>query len=416
MPAGKTAILHYSAPPVVGGVESVIAAHAGEFARAGLSVAVIAGRGEASALPTGVRFIQIPAMDSQHPEILRAGDRLNAGEVPEDFEQLAGRLEKDLTPAVSQFDVLIVHNILTKHFNLPLTAALHRLLNSGAARRVIAWCHDLTWTSPGSRSLVHPGYPWDLLRTPHPRVTYVAISEQRQEEICASFGLPREQIQVITNGVDPRTLLGLSQEGLDLGGRLGLWEADLVLLMPVRITRAKNIEYGLELTYALKRRGLQPRMVVSGPPDPHDPASLRYYHELRARRAELGVEDEVRLVYESGEDPLTPRTITAETVGELYRLADAVFLPSQREGFGLPVLEAGLAGVPVVCTGVPAAREIAPEDELIFDPNTPSDELAGRILDWLESQPTSRLHRKSRRYTWKSIFDRLILPLLEEQP
>lgn len=417
MRIGKTAILHYSAPPVVGGVETVIAAHAAEFSRAGLPLAVIAGRGEAAGLPRGVEFIQIPEIDSQHPRVLRITERLNAGELPDPFEQLAGSLTAALDPIVRRFDALIVHNVLSKHFNLPLTAALHRLLESGAARRVVAWCHDLSWTSPNSRGLLHPGYPWELLKTPHPRVGYVAISEQRREEIQASFGIPREQIRVIYNGVDPRELLGLSAEGLALSERLGLWKADLILLMPVRITRAKNIEYGLELALALKRRGLRPRLVVSGPPDPHEETGQAYYRELLALRSDLGLEAEFRFAYESGPELSQPFTLPPETVGELYRLADAVFLPSRREGFGLPVLEAGLAGTPVICTGIPAAREIAPAETLIFEPDTPADLLAGRILDWLESQPAARLRRRTRGdYTWRAVFENQIRPLLEEQP
>ncbi len=410
----KTAILHYSAPPVIGGVEAVIAAHTELLIRAGLPAAVIAGRGDAASLPAGAEFICVPMMDSQHPEITRAASLLNSGKLPENFEELSGRLTEELAPIVSRFDALIVHNVLTKHFNLPLTAALHRLLDAGAARRIIAWCHDLSWTSPGSRSLVHPGFPWELLKTPRPRITYVAISQQRREEIHASFGIPREQIQVVYNGVDARSLLGLSEEGLALSERLGLWEAELILLMPVRVTRAKNIEFGLELARAFKHRGRSCRLVLSGPPDPHDQASLEYYTELRGRRARLGVETEFRFVYESGCDPSQPYRIPAETVGELYRLADAVFMPSHREGFGLPVLEAGLAGVPVICTEVPAAREIAPDDVLFFKPDTPPEDLAGRILDWLESQPAGRMRRRVRRqYTWAGVFKNQILPLFE---
>lgn len=417
MTIGKTAILHYTAPPVVGGVEAVIAAHAGEFIRAGLPVAVIAGRGEAASLPPGVEFIRVPMIDSQHPAILRAAALLNAGELPESFNSLSDQLAGELAPIVARFDTLIVHNVMTKHFNLPLTAALLRLLEAGAARRAVAWCHDLSWTSPGSRGLVHPGFPWELLKTPHPRITYVAISQQRREEICASFGLPRDQIPVVYNGVDARALLGLSAEGLALSERLGLWQAGLILLMPVRVTRAKNIEFGLQLVHALKQRGIPCRLVLSGPPDPHDPASLEYYQELRTRRAALGVEAEFRFVYESGRDLSEPYMISSEIVGELYRLADAVFMPSHREGFGLPVLEAGLTGAPVICAEIPAAREIAPEDALIFTPDTPPEELAGRILDWLESQPAARLRRRVRRqYTWTAVFNHQILPLIQVDP
>lgn len=410
----KTAILHYTAPPVIGGVEAVIAAHAGEFIRAGLPVAVIAGRGDAAALPPGSEFIPVAEMDTQHADILRAAGWLNAGELPQNFEGLTAGLIETLAPIVRRFDVLIVHNVLSKHFNLPLTAALLRLLECGDARRIIAWCHDLTWTSPGSRSLVREAYPWNLLKQPRERVTYVAISRQRQREISQSFGIPLESIPVVYNGVDPRRLLGLSAEAQALSDRLDLWSADLVLLMPVRVTRAKNIECALELARALKQPGCRIRLVLSGPPDPHDRASLDYYHGLRARRAELGVEAEFRFVYESGPDPSQPYTIPAEVVGELYRLADAVFMPSHREGFGLPVLEAGLSGAPVICSDVPAAVEIAPADVLLFSADTPAQELAGRMLTWLDECPSARLRRRVRRqFTWRAIFQDQILPLLE---
>ena len=52
----KTAILHYSAPPEIGGVEAVIQAHAFQFAKAGLPLTIIAGRGDSEALPVGVEL------------------------------------------------------------------------------------------------------------------------------------------------------------------------------------------------------------------------------------------------------------------------------------------------------------------------------------------------------------------------
>lgn len=410
----NTAILHYSAPPVVGGVETVIHAHAREFARAGLPLTVIAGRGEAAALPESVEFIRLAELDTQHPDILLATGQLNAGKVPGNFDELTTRLVQTLRPLVSRFNQLIVHNVFSKHFNLPLTAALFRLLDEGALRRAIAWCHDLSWTSPHSRSLVYDSYPWTLLKTPHQRVTYVAVSQQRAREISDSFNLPLDHIPVIYDGVDPDTLLGLSAEGSALITRLELLQTDLVLLMPVRVTQAKNIEFGLELTRALKANGCRVKLVLTGPPDPHDKASLDYYTELRNLRKRLGVEEEMRFVYESGPDPDQPYIIAEDVVAQLYRAADVVLLPSHREGFGMPVLEAGLVGAAVVSTSVPATIEIGGEDVLAIEAASLPEQLAGQILAWVQNNPQHRLKsRVRRRYTWQAIFQRDILPLLE---
>jgi glycosyltransferase involved in cell wall biosynthesis len=414
--AGKarTAILHYTAPPVIGGVEAVIGEHARVFVRAGYPVTIVAGRGEESALPPGAEFTRIPAMDSRYREIEAASERLERGEVPDAFDDLVDRLIEPLKAVLGRLDTVIVHNVFTKHFNLPLTAALHRLLDEGAIGCCIAWCHDFTWTSPNSRSQVHPGYPWDLLRTRRPDTTYVVVSEQRQEKLAALFDCPPDEIRVVYNGVEPATLLGLSDEGSGLIERLGLLQSDLVLLMPVRVTRAKNVEYALRVVVALKAQGCNPKLVLTGPPDPHDGESMAYFRSLQALRRELDVEAEMRFVFESGPDPEQPYTIDEQVVGDLYRVSDVMFMPSHREGFGMPVLEAGLIGVPVVCSGgVPAAQEIGSGDVIRFDVDERPARLAERILAWAAGNPTYHLRRRVRQtYTWQEIFRRDIRPLL----
>ena len=131
-------------------------------------------------------------------------------------------------------------------------------------------------------------------------MTYVVVSQRRQQELAGLFGCPAEEIRVVYNGVDPQALLGLSAEGAALVERLGLLDRDLVLLMPVRVTQAKNIEYALRVVAALKARGCRPRLVLTGPPDPHDAESMAYFRSLQALRGELGVEEEMRFVFESG--------------------------------------------------------------------------------------------------------------------
>jgi glycosyltransferase involved in cell wall biosynthesis len=309
-----------------------------------------------------------------------------------------------------------VHNVFTKHFNLPLTAALDRIRDQKQGQRTIAWCHDFTWTSPSSSAKVRPGYPWDLLRTYRSDVTYVTVSRRRQREMAALFGCPPEQIHVVYNGVDPSALLGLSAEGETLVQRLGLLAYDLVLLMPVRVTQAKNIEYALRVVAALKARGCRPKLILTGPPDPHDAKSMAYFRGLQSLRQDLGVEEEMRFIFESGPEPGLPFIVGAEVVGDLFRTSDLMFMPSHREGFAMPVLEAGLVGIPVVCTEVPAAVEIGGEDVILFDKDDDPAHLADRLLLWAERNPIHRLRRRVRQgYTWQAVFHRDIEPLLGKE-
>lgn len=79
----------------------------------------------------------------------------------------------------------------------------------------------------------------------------------------------------------------------------------------------------------------------------------------------------------------------------------------------MPVLEAGLVGIPVVCTEVPAAVEIGSEDVILFGKDEDPAHLANRILAWSKGSPVHRLRRRVRQnYTWQAIFSRDIEPLL----
>lgn len=406
-------MLHYSAPPVVGGVEGVLEAHVRAFVAAGYRVTVIAGRGEKEALPAGADFVRIPEIDSRHSRIARITSQLQDGTVPKDFEQMTTRLADALAAKLEPFSDLIVHNAFTKRFNLPLTAALFGLLDRGVISHCIAWCHDVGWASEHSLPNLHPGQPWDLLRTQREDVTYVAVSEERQSELAEVFGCPTTEVEVVYNGVDPAFLLGLTKDGQRLIDRLDLLSSDLIILMPVRVTQAKNIELAIRVVAALESKLDSVKLVLTGPPDPHDEESMAYFRELQALRRELGVDDAFRFVFESGPGGEEGFTIGMAVVADLLRACDVVFMPSHREGFGMPVLEAGLAGKPMVCTNVPAAREIGGDDVLIIDSQDDPEQIAQGIISYVADTPIQRLrHRIREQYTWSAIFERDIRPLL----
>jgi glycosyltransferase involved in cell wall biosynthesis len=215
--------------------------------------------------------------------------------------------------------------------------------------------------------------------------------------------------------VDPAELLALSADGLALIDRLDMWNSDLNLIMPVRVTQAKNIELAIRVAAALKERGIQPNIVITGPPDPHDPLNLEYFQSLLDLRKQLGVDREVHFVYQSGSNPENPLIVDMPIVAELFRVSDALFMPSRREGFGMPVLEAGLVGIPVFSTDqVPAANEIGGQDVIRFSAQADPGHVAERIVEMIEKSPMLQLRRRVRQgLTWRSIFNRQIIPFLE---
>src|SRR3990170_3059612 len=93
------AILHYSVPPIVGGVESVIAHHARLMSADGHSVRLIAARGKS--LGEHIPLFAIPLADSQHPRVLEVKEQLDRGKVTGEFEALRDELEPQIQAALS---------------------------------------------------------------------------------------------------------------------------------------------------------------------------------------------------------------------------------------------------------------------------------------------------------------------------
>ncbi|MFO3795811.1 MAG: glycosyltransferase family 4 protein, partial [Anaerolineales bacterium] len=357
----RIALLHYSVPPVIGGVESVIAHQARWMVEDGHHVAVLAGRG--GHFDERIAFIHLPLADSTHPQILALKRELDRGHLPPAFGEVVAVLKQELSRYLVESDVLIAHNVCSLHLNLALTAALWELFRESRRPALILWHHDLAWATPRYREELHAGYPWDLLRTPWPGAIQVTGSEMRRQELVALLGLNAEQITVIPNGVDIFGFLKLELSTQEYVRRMNLTQADPLLLLPVRITPRKNIELALRTLAALRSEFPQAQLLVTGPLGAHNPANIEYFARLKQLRGELGLERSAHFLAE-----ITSEYVPDAVIADFYRLADALFLPSYEEGFGIPILEAGLAGRPIFCSDIPPLRALGGKEVMYFSP------------------------------------------------
>lgn len=405
-------ILHYAGPPYVGGVEITMAAHARVLAAMGWSVRIVAGKGGMVGPAIAVRVL--PELDSRGELVEQVARELASGIVSDRFATLRDRIVAWLADVLADCDALIVHNVLSLHKNLAFTAALRSLHDAGRLPPILAWCHDFAWRDPLYLPELHPGYPWDLLRQPWPGVRYVAVSEDRQALLAEMLGLTPTQVAVVPPGVDVRGLLKLEPETVELIERLNLLEAAPLLLLPARITRRKNIELAVAIAGAMVRQGAAVRLVVTGPPGPHNPTNAAYLAELLTLRHAVGAEQATVFLYEVFTDGHgRPRPVSDAMVADFFHLADGLLFPSRYEGFGIPVLEAGLSGIPIFCSDIPPLRASAGDAAVYFGLDEPADRIAARILAALAEDRRYALRRKVRTlYTWEAIVRRQIVPLL----
>src|SRR5437870_4004075 len=389
----RVGLLHYTCPPVIGGVETVLYEQATRLSALGYPVTILAGRGGPLPSPTNVQLVIIPDLDSKREQ---SSDSLTLARLKTQLRSL---------------DVLIVHNALTLHFNLSLTAALGTAAGEGGPR-IASWCHDLSWANPLYLPLLQPNPPWSLLKQYNPKIRTVCVSEQRRQQWLQLSGAPAESALVIPNGIDAAGVLRLGPTTRDLSDRLGLDQVDVVLLAPVRITRRKNLEWAIEAAAAIRASGRSVQLLITGPPGPHNPRALEYVQDLKRLTERLGLGESVRFLYEQASTSSSGYAVDAPTLSHLYMLSDVVTLPSESEGFGLPLAEAAVFRVPVVCTDLPAFREVAPEGATFVPLSDGPAAFAAAVLTAIDS-PAARLRREViHALSWDRIVSERPVPLL----
>lgn len=403
----KIAILHYSVPPIVGGVESVIAHHARLMSVDGHSVRLIAARG--SSMSDQIPLMYVPLADSRHERVTTINEELKRGETTANFEALRNKLMDELQKALSDADVLIAHNVCSLNKNLALTAALHQLHQSKKLPRLILWHHDLAWTTPRYLPELHDGYPWNLLKTDWGNTTHVVVSELRRDELSELMKLPAGSIHVIPNGVDMDRFYKLEALTQTLLDQTHLLDASPILLLPVRLTPRKNIELALNTLAELKKDFPQAALVVTGPLGPHNANNIKYFEKLIDLRKHLKLEGSAHLLAE-----LHDGFLPDEVIADFFRVADALFFPSREEGFGIPLIEAAFSHLPAFCADIPPLRKLGLGDAYFFSPDEAPTRVSNMIADYFKTSMPARLALRARAsFRWEAIYRGQIAPLLQ---
>jgi glycosyltransferase involved in cell wall biosynthesis len=101
------------------------------------------------------------------------------------------------------------------------------------------------------------------------------------------------------------------------------------------------------------------------------------------------------------------RHLSRELLVALYQGCDVFVFPSLYEGFGLPVLEAMTAGVPVITTRYGSIPEVGGDGVVYFDPQAPGA-LAAAIREGVGWSSADRLRKVdrarelARRFSWEA--------------
>jgi glycosyltransferase involved in cell wall biosynthesis len=270
----------------------------------------------------------------------------------------------------SDFDVfhIIDHSYGQLLFELPL-------------ERTIVTCHDLDTfqclLNPNGerRSFLFKKMMSRTLAGFRKAARVVCVSQATRDELL-SYGLvDPERAIVIANGVDPSMSPNpdpVSDANVD--SLIGDATGQLNILHVGSTIPRKRIEVLLRIFASLKHLFPNARLLRVGGAFTTEQTNL-------ADR--LGVSESI----------LALSQVERRTLAELYRRATLVLQPSEREGFGLPLVEAMACGTPVVASDIPALREVGGDAATYCE--------TGNVEAWTEAIVNLLTERDERPQAWE---------------
>jgi len=216
----------------------------------------------------------------------------------------------------------------------------------------------------------------------------LADSQATADDLVNLYGVSISKVSVLLSGVSERFNQTISLEGLMTTRNKYSLEDFPYIFTVGTVQPRKNYVRLIQALVQLRAKGIDIHLVIAGGKGWLD-------NPIYQAIVDNYMEDYIHFIGFAADEDLPA----------LYKNATCLAFPSLYEGFGLPVLEAMAAGVPVLTSNVSSLPEVAGDAAITVDPydvDAISDGLAKLIQD---SQLRDTLIQKglarSREFTWE---------------
>jgi glycosyltransferase involved in cell wall biosynthesis len=206
--------------------------------------------------------------------------------------------------------------------------------------------------------------PYYLKKAP----SVFAISESTKNDLIRYYGMKPELVTVNYNGFNPEKLNGdMTLEQLQ--ERFGILKKYMLYIARVEHPGKNHLNLLKAYEQLPEEIKNEYELVCAGSKWSNSEAVLSYHS---------GMKDRANIHF--------PGFVSGNDMAALYKNASLYVFPSLYEGFGLPLLEAFAAGVPVVCSDRSSLPEIGADAVRCFNPNDPAG-IASTIQSVLSDPP-----------------------------
>jgi glycosyltransferase involved in cell wall biosynthesis len=189
------------------------------------------------------------------------------------------------------------------------------------------------------------------------QASYVCVqTEWTKQDVINRYQLPADKVVVIPWGSVFGAYKIPSEEDIrETIEKYGL--QNRFFFYPARTWPHKNHEVVFRALHILKsEHGIAPHVFLTG-------SSTDRRSILDKLAKDLGVSEQVHFL----------GFVTSTELQAIFSAATAMIFPSRFEGFGLPILEAFHARLPVLSSNATTLPEVARDGALYFDPDSPSE-------------------------------------------
>ncbi|MFZ5429570.1 MAG: glycosyltransferase family 4 protein [Bacteroidota bacterium] len=284
---------------------------------------------------------------------------------------------------------------LLKKYNADLFISTDGILSLRSSTRQIAVIHDLNFVHRPKDlpSIAACFYNHFFPKYAAKAVRLATVSEYSRKDISRSFGIPEENIDVVYNGCNNHftPVSEVEKEAV----RAKYSDGHPYFLFVGALHPRKNVE-GLLKAYDLFRIKHQEhaRLVIAG-----------------GKMFKTGTISETLERMKHRDEVIFTGRIPDEELRLLYGGAYALVFVPFFEGFGIPVIEAMSAGVPVICSNTTSLPEVGGEAALYADPEQEM-QIADAMYrvsndENLRKEMTDRGLVQAARFTWEQSANKL---------